>query len=127
MVSLLLFSVNRTFSFQSDIFSLGMILFELLHPMNTAMERAFCLRDARNSKLPQIFHEKWPKHVRHHDETFQTSVHLIFMFFSGFQAKYITQMLSVKPDKRPSASEVLEGDMFQSKDQVSVSKLLGFH
>ena len=46
--------------------------------------------------------------------------------FSGFQAKYITQMLSVKPEMRPSASEVLEGDIFISKDQVRVSKLFSF-
>jgi len=47
-----------------DIYALGIILFELLYPMGTGMERAITFRDLRNGLLPKEFLSVWPVEVR---------------------------------------------------------------
>jgi serine/threonine protein kinase len=50
---------------KSDIFSLGVILFEMLHPFQTKTERSFVLRDLRKGIIPEEMKMKFPKHVYH--------------------------------------------------------------
>jgi hypothetical protein len=47
-----------------DIYSLGIIFFELYYPFSTVMERANVLRDIRlEGRVPADFVRKWPKEV----------------------------------------------------------------
>ncbi|KAJ9578241.1 hypothetical protein L9F63_005540 [Diploptera punctata] len=49
------------YNYKVDIYSLGIILFELLVPFNTLMERSCTLMDLRNNKFPQHFQEQFPQ------------------------------------------------------------------
>lgn len=49
---------------QADIFSLGIILFELFCAFGTEMERVKDIKDLRQGRIPQDFCEKWPEEVR---------------------------------------------------------------
>ena len=49
---------------QADIYSLGIILFELFCPFGTEMERVKNIKDLRQGRLPQDFCEQWPEEVR---------------------------------------------------------------
>lgn len=67
---------------KADLYSLGVIFFEMCFPLETAMERAFLLRDLRS---PQItFPSSWPAS-------------------KSQQAKIIQQLLQHEPSKRPRA------------------------
>lgn len=46
-----------------DIFSMGIILYELLESFNTESERIFTLNNVRNKIFPDEFLEKHPKEV----------------------------------------------------------------
>ena len=48
---------------QSDVYSLGLILFELHQVFGTAMERVHCLGQARQGILPDSFTQSYPVHV----------------------------------------------------------------
>jgi hypothetical protein len=46
---------------QVDMYSLGVVVFELFHPFSTAMERAVLLRDLRDAgRLPAAFEKANP-------------------------------------------------------------------
>jgi len=55
---------DKAYSFKVDIFSLGMILFELLISFNTQMERLSVLQNLKNAKFPLDFPKKYPVEVR---------------------------------------------------------------
>ncbi|KAJ3191129.1 Eukaryotic translation initiation factor 2-alpha kinase [Irineochytrium annulatum] len=70
----------------SDLYSLGIVLFELLHPFSTGMERAERLTALRGSgAMPDAFVRAWPK-----------------------EATLVLWLMSEDPTKRPTAREVLE-------------------
>mmetsp|Transcript_33381 Transcript_33381/g.72846 ORF Transcript_33381/g.72846 Transcript_33381/m.72846 type:complete len:554 (-) Transcript_33381:239-1900(-) len=69
---------------RADIFSLGLIMFELLQPFQTAMERAIILSAARQGQLPPTFVSRFP-----------------------FHSSLVQQMLSPKPTARPSARQAI--------------------
>ena len=71
----------------SDVYSLGMMLFELLYPMYTGMERQICFSRLRD----QCFPDDWSTHVG-----------------TGFPSikDLIMKMLSRTPSSRPSAESV---------------------
>ncbi|KAJ3089209.1 Eukaryotic translation initiation factor 2-alpha kinase [Quaeritorhiza haematococci] len=74
-----------SYTSKSDMYSLGIVLFELLNPFETGMERVICFRDLREMRtLPEGFVRKWPK-----------------------EAALILWLTSENPDHRPSASELL--------------------
>jgi eukaryotic translation initiation factor 2-alpha kinase 1 len=54
---------EHSYSYQTDIYSLGIILFELLVPMKTGMERAEKLNQLRQGSLPEEFLASRPKEV----------------------------------------------------------------
>ncbi|ORX95654.1 kinase-like protein [Basidiobolus meristosporus CBS 931.73] len=74
---------------KADIYSLGIILFELYHPFTTLMERAELLQNLRIGVLPDDFLAKWPK-----------------------ESALILWLMAEDPTKRPTAHEILEFDMF---------------
>ncbi|KAL1492916.1 hypothetical protein ABEB36_011082 [Hypothenemus hampei] len=53
-------SKGRIYDYKVDIYSLGIILFELLVPFNTYMERIKTLTDLKTQKFPQNFDKRYP-------------------------------------------------------------------
>lgn len=55
--------MNKTYNYKVDIFSLGLIFFELLVPFSTDMERVATLSNVREKKYPADFKTKFSKEV----------------------------------------------------------------
>lgn len=67
------------YNYKVDIYSLGLVLFELLVPFSTQMERCQTLSDLRQNKFPSDFQRKYAQ-----------------------EHKLLTLMLSHNPDERPT-------------------------
>ncbi|XP_051273712.1 eukaryotic translation initiation factor 2-alpha kinase 1 isoform X1 [Dicentrarchus labrax] len=80
---------------KSDMYSIGVLAFELFQPFGTEMERIRTLEDLREGKIPDSFSQRWP-----------------------VLTKYITQLTSTEPGVRPTASQLLQSELFCSKDIV---------
>ncbi|TPX71470.1 hypothetical protein SpCBS45565_g01126 [Spizellomyces sp. 'palustris'] len=78
-------SLSTPYTPASDIYSLGIILFELLHPFATNMERARSLQALREGAMPEKFIEEYPE-----------------------EAGWIFCMMRMDPTSRPGAGEILE-------------------
>ncbi|RUP21883.1 hypothetical protein BC936DRAFT_139153 [Jimgerdemannia flammicorona] len=81
---------------KSDVYSLGIILFELFYPFATAMERAQALRGLRRGVLPERFVQRWPK-----------------------ESALILWMMAEDPAQRPSAKQLLEIELLTSPDDYT--------
>ncbi|XP_064808834.1 eukaryotic translation initiation factor 2-alpha kinase 1, partial [Oncorhynchus masou masou] len=79
----------------SDMYSIGVVAQELFQPFGTEMERVQTLGDLRKGKVPDSFSQRWP-----------------------VLAKYITLLTSRDPTLRPSATQLLQSELFSSKDMV---------
>ncbi|KAH3766435.1 Serine/threonine-protein kinase [Pelomyxa schiedti] len=85
---------KRTSSYDQkvDIYSLGIILFELCYKFETGMERAIILSTLRDHCIfPPAFEDKLPK-----------------------EAEVITWLLQPDPTKRPTASQILQSEKVPS-------------
>lgn len=51
-------------NFKVDIWSLGLVLVELLIPFSTEMERVSVLKALRENQFPKDFHVQYPDEVR---------------------------------------------------------------
>lgn len=78
-------NVQSISSFQSDIYSLGIVLFELFHPFSTAMERSKAITQARQDVIPDDLVLKYP-----------------------LVTKAIQSMLASVPSLRPRATDVIQ-------------------
>ncbi|KAJ1939071.1 hypothetical protein GGF37_004549 [Kickxella alabastrina] len=74
---------------KADIYSLGIIFFELYYAFSTFMERIAVFKDLRRGVFPPEFLRMWPK-----------------------EAAFILRLMDANPDKRLSAKEILALDMF---------------
>lgn len=87
-----------------DVFSLGLIFFELLWPFSTQMERIQDLMNAKRLKFPDKFRKTYPS-----------------------ECKLIEQLLSHSSDKRPSARDIRQDCLFQpfqpSEEVVNLARL----
>ncbi|XP_072262728.1 eukaryotic translation initiation factor 2-alpha kinase 3 isoform X2 [Pyxicephalus adspersus] len=82
---------GQSYSHKVDIFSLGLILFELLYPFSTNMERVRILTDIRDLKFPVLFTQQYPQ-----------------------EQNIVQHMLSHNPSERPEAEEIIESPLFES-------------
>uniref|UniRef100_A0A672KU45 Eukaryotic translation initiation factor 2-alpha kinase 1 n=1 Tax=Sinocyclocheilus grahami TaxID=75366 RepID=A0A672KU45_SINGR len=80
---------------KSDLYSIGVIAFELFHPFGTEMERVHTLGELQQCKIPNMLSKNWP-----------------------LLAKYITLLTSTDPSMRPSASQLLQSDLLCTNDMV---------
>ncbi|KAG1056619.1 hypothetical protein G6F46_007297 [Rhizopus delemar] len=91
---------GTTYDEKADIYSLGIILFELFYPFSTAMERSNVLNDLKmKGEMPEGFEERYPT-----------------------ESKWIRQMMHPDPSQRPSASELCQ--VFQFYDDTPDAKYL---
>ncbi|XP_036203481.1 eukaryotic translation initiation factor 2-alpha kinase 3 isoform X5 [Myotis myotis] len=81
---------GNNYSHKVDIFSLGLILFELLYPFGTQMERVRVLTDVRNLRFPPLFTQKYPR-----------------------EYMMVQEMLSPSPMERPEAAHIIENTVFE--------------
>nr|XP_006629631.1 PREDICTED: eukaryotic translation initiation factor 2-alpha kinase 3 isoform X1 [Lepisosteus oculatus] len=84
------------YSHKVDIYSLGLILFELLYPFSTQMERVRTLTEVRNLQFPQAFSQR--------------NVQELVM---------VRRMLSPCPSERPEAVDITETPLFQELEVPS--------
>jgi len=93
---------NGICSVKVDMYSLGIILFELWHPFDTLMERCVLIENLRNKcLLPKGFMEKYPE-----------------------QTEYILQLVNHNPSSRPTAQDLLQKLSIKHKESGSVSRRL---
>uniref|UniRef100_A0A7M4DV34 Eukaryotic translation initiation factor 2-alpha kinase 3 n=3 Tax=Crocodylus porosus TaxID=8502 RepID=A0A7M4DV34_CROPO len=81
---------GNTYSHKVDIFSLGLILFELLYPFSTQMERIKTLSEVRILKFPLLFTQKCLQ-----------------------EYTMVKHMLSTNPIERPEAEDIIENPVFE--------------
>lgn len=81
-------------------YSIGVLAFELFQPFGTEMERARNLEDLREGNIPDSFCQRWP-----------------------ILTKYIIKLTSPEPNIRPTASQLLQSDLFYCKDIVCINNL----
>ncbi|KAF9426811.1 hypothetical protein BGZ94_005989 [Podila epigama] len=94
---------NLGYDQKADIYSLGIIFFELYHPFSTLMERHAVLRTLRNGELPADFVSRWPK-----------------------EAAFVLWLMAEDPRMRPTANEILEFDLIRKpKEDASLLGGLG--
>ncbi|TPX71011.1 hypothetical protein CcCBS67573_g06333 [Chytriomyces confervae] len=79
------------YSSKSDMYSAGIVFFELLHPIGTGMERARTFSNLRLGVLPEEFVKRFPK-----------------------EATLVLWLMNKNPEDRPSARETLDLDLFAS-------------
>ncbi|KAI9315705.1 kinase-like domain-containing protein [Dichotomocladium elegans] len=84
----------RMYDNKVDIYSLGIILFELYQPFSTAMERACAIDQLRHGVFPDGFVEKYPK-----------------------VSALILWAMDTNPSHRPSAYQLLEFELFSSPEE----------
>ncbi|XP_062859250.1 eukaryotic translation initiation factor 2-alpha kinase 1 isoform X2 [Trichomycterus rosablanca] len=78
---------------KSDMYSVGVIAVELFQPFQTEMERVHTLGHLRQGKVPDTLSINWP-----------------------VLTKYVRLLTSSDTSVRPSASELLQSDLFSDKD-----------
>ncbi|KAJ3295594.1 Eukaryotic translation initiation factor 2-alpha kinase [Borealophlyctis nickersoniae] len=81
---------SRNYTARSDMYSLGILLFELLHPCGTGMERAEAIKGLRSGVVPDDFLKKWPK-----------------------EATLVLWLTQRDANQRPSAQQVLEFELLK--------------
>ncbi|XP_063337559.1 eukaryotic translation initiation factor 2-alpha kinase 1 isoform X1 [Pelmatolapia mariae] len=86
---------GSNYNSKSDMYSIGVLALELFQPFGTEMERVRTLGDLSEGKIPDSFSHRWP-----------------------VLTKYIMKLTDKEPSVRPTASQLLQSELFCSKDKV---------
>uniref|UniRef100_S4RAV2 Eukaryotic translation initiation factor 2-alpha kinase 1 n=1 Tax=Petromyzon marinus TaxID=7757 RepID=S4RAV2_PETMA len=86
------------YDFKSDMYSVGIVLFELFQPFGTEMERVKTIQELRGGVVSSPFTAQWP-----------------------VQAKYIGLLTQDDPAARPNPQDILTTDLIGNKDQVGLT------
>jgi len=89
---------EQSYDEKTDIYSLGIIFFELLCFMSTKMERAHLLANLRKNILPPDFLKNHPK-----------------------ESAFILWLMAPSPEDRPTTAQILKHEIFRS-DSLSISR-----
>uniref|UniRef100_A0A3P9M6W2 Eukaryotic translation initiation factor 2-alpha kinase 3 n=1 Tax=Oryzias latipes TaxID=8090 RepID=A0A3P9M6W2_ORYLA len=81
---------GNSYSHKVDIYSLGLILFELLYPFRTQMERVRTLTEVRVLRFPEVFSRN-----------------------NSQELGMVRSMLSLSPSERPEAADITGTPLFQ--------------
>ncbi|ESO96860.1 hypothetical protein LOTGIDRAFT_115590, partial [Lottia gigantea] len=81
---------RATYDHKVDIFSMGMILFELFYPFSTQMERIRTLVNVKNLVFPERFQKEMP-----------------------IEMKFVQWLLALKPLERPSTTQILDSELLE--------------
>ncbi|XP_075873524.1 eukaryotic translation initiation factor 2-alpha kinase 3, partial [Nelusetta ayraudi] len=81
---------GNSYSHKVDIYSLGLILFELLFPFSTQMERVRTLTEVRALRFPELFSKN-----------------------NQEELSMVRRMLSLSPGERPEAADIIATPLFQ--------------
>jgi translation initiation factor 2-alpha kinase 1 len=102
---------KQSYNEKTDIYSLGILFFELFYCFSTKMERARVLTNLRNHVLPPDFLKENPKEVKKNEKrvNFEKSAFLLWL-------------ISPEPEDRPTVQQILKSD-FLSSESVSISRL----
>jgi len=98
---------NTTYNDKVDMYSLGIIFYEMCEPFSTAMERIRALQDVREKDhhLPAAFHVQGDK---------------------AAQGRLIACLIAHKPSERPSSTELLRSEMLPLKiEDETIRQALG--
>eukprot|EP01133_Synstelium_polycarpum_P007982 gene7982-9377_t len=91
---------TRHYGVKVDVYSLGIILFEMCHPFQTMMERSNTLRDLRAEiRFPPGFEA-----------------------LKADQATLIRSLISLDPTERPTTGQLLESDLLPSRMEDDILK-----
>ncbi|KAI8609407.1 hypothetical protein BC830DRAFT_1150666 [Chytriomyces sp. MP71] len=93
-------SGTLSYTSKSDMYSAGIVLFELLHPIGTGMERARTLMNLRLGVLPDEFLRRFPK-----------------------EATLILWLMEKNPENRPSAQDCLDLEILNSYVPLASSRI----
>jgi len=89
---------GQSYNEKTDIYSLGIIFFELLYLFSTKMERAHVIGKLRKNIFPPHFLKDYPK-----------------------ESAFILWLMAPSPEDRPSASQILKHEIFIS-ESLTVSR-----
>ncbi|KAK2826724.1 hypothetical protein Q5P01_020938 [Channa striata] len=87
---------GNSYSHKVDIYSLGLILFELLYPFRTQMERVRTLTEVRMLHFPEVFSKN-----------------------NMQELSMVRSMLSLSPSERPDAADITGTPLFQELELPS--------
>ncbi|KAI0223504.1 Eukaryotic translation initiation factor 2-alpha kinase 1 [Lamellibrachia satsuma] len=85
---------SSNYSTKADMFSVGLIMFEMYQPFSSGMERQKSFSHVRCQELPEVFTESWPD-----------------------QARCIEKLVG-KADDRPNAEEIIPQDFLRSNEEI---------